>query len=425
MQRNPRSSTSTWLLAPLVAAFSAGPAAAAVPGPDVGEDWSLEFSAQYRPRLILDSERFDLQEDDVVEREFVTHRARLGVAAKHEDGIILSVLFQDVRIWGEELDTLNDFSADGFDVHEAYVVFPIPLGTSELALKIGRQEIILDNARLVGNVGWTQRARAFDGARLTWKTDPVLADFFFTVTAESDQDPDGNVPAGREASSFFGGAHAVIGKSPSVALAWYVLHDDPQDETRHTLGTRATGELGDLTGEGEFYYQLGEIGDESISAYLAALRVGYVFSAPLKPALLLWGEYLSGEGTPDTAFDTLFATNHAFYGEMDYFLVFPRDTAGLGLIDTGGRVAIKPTERLTLHADYHLFRTANGKLAGDEGLGQELDLKATWKAHENVGVRALYGLFFPQEPFGVIRGLPPGTDLATEHFAYLTLDVIF
>jgi hypothetical protein len=72
----------------------------------------------------------------------------------------------------------------------------------------------------------------------------------------------------------------------------------------------------------------------------------------VKPSVILWGEYLSGDGTPSKAFNTLVATNHKLYGEQDYFPSVPKNTGNNGLIDVGGRVIVgKLFEDLKVNVD--------------------------------------------------------------------------
>lgn len=94
----------------------------------------------------------------------------------HKKGTGFGFQIQDSRLSGEETRTLSDLSADGLDIHQAFAL--IPSGDS-LQLKVGRQGIVGDNARLVGNVGWTQRDRAFDAARLTYSGDAIFVDAFY------------------------------------------------------------------------------------------------------------------------------------------------------------------------------------------------------------------------------------------------------
>lgn len=68
--------------------------------------------------------------------------------------------------------------------------------------------------------------------------------------------------------------------------------------------------------------------------------------------MTLWYDHLSGDDDPSDGtvrvFDTLFATNHKFYGLADYFLNIPVQTVGRGLQD----LALKAWAYLMLDAAF-------------------------------------------------------------------------
>lgn len=411
-----RRTTAFWC----VLAASLGVAHAEHPKIPTGDDWTVVLEGQLRDRLLVDSGR-DFVDEMGIDREYITQRARLGISVKHASGTVLTVRLQDVRIWGEETNTLNDSSADGFDAHEAYAVLPL---YSHASLKLGRQEIVFDNQRLVGNVDWVQRARSFDGARATWRMDDLDADLFGVVITESDQDPDGHVPGGNSQVNF-GGAHGTYRPADalSVSGAFFARKNNAIKEKRYTAGLFAQGKAAGAHYSGEYYYQFGDLDGEGIGAMLAAARAGYTADVAMKPGLTVWGEYLSGDGKPTGVFDTLYPTNHQFYGEMDFFLDIPAHTANLGLMDIGGRASLKPSDTVSAHVDYHLFQTVEADPAGEKALGSEINAKIAWKATDLWTVRTVYGVFLPGNAIKTVRGLK--ADPEKEHFGYLTSDVKF
>jgi len=62
----------------------------------------------------------------------------------------------------------------------------------------------------------------------------------------------------------------------------------------------------------------------------------------MSPVLSAGVDYLSGDDGEDETkykvFNTLYATNHKFYGFMDYFLNLPVHTYGKGLMDMHGKL---------------------------------------------------------------------------------------
>ncbi|MCK6575465.1 alginate export family protein [Myxococcota bacterium] len=368
---------------------------------------------------------------------YVTQRARLGVAFESAAGLGLTFRLQDVRAWGEETHPLNDFQADGFDAHEAHL--RVPLGES-LKLTLGRQEIVFDNQRLVGNVNWRQSGQSFDAGRLTLKSGGFDADAFLAVVSESATkgNVDAHFPKPVTDDVLFGGLHAHGKPSANVELGggYYLRKNDAVNELRHTAGLLGQFVSGGFKGSVEGYYQAGSVDlapaaggaaeEKTISAWLAAVRAGYDFGGTLGTAFQVFGEALSGKaGEPEKTFDTLYATNHMYYGELDYFLGIAKDTAGLGLMDVGARLGLSPVGGLRTTLDYHLFRSMDKGPGDKSDFGQEIDVKADWKALPGVNVGLLYGVFLPGELMQGLKGIVDDGDLTAEHALYLTTDASF
>lgn len=335
-----------------------------------------------------------------------------------------------------------DFSAAGFDAHQAYGFFPVVDGVE---LKIGRQEIILDNSRLVGNVGWTQRARSFDAARALFHHDGFEAGLLFSKVRGNEVYADGHVPPDREGQVGFGGLHVAMkfaegetkGAGSRVALL-YLLNDrfDTPDgqanQLRQTVGGIANAQYGGFKGSLEGYYQFGTQTyavagvpepNQTISAFLTAGRLNYTFPIQLKPGAGAWAEYLSGDGTPAGVFDTLYATNHKFYGYMDLFISIPRDTANLGLFDAGAQVSVGPVKNISAKLDWHHFRAASEDALGNQTFGNEVDLVLNYRFTEHLTAQAVWTVFFPEAAMGyALEGLPASADLKTQQLGYFTLD---
>lgn len=389
--------------------------AAAAPAVRLADGWQLAFDGQYRPRAILDSGR-DFEDGDVVERLLVTHRARLGLSARHVSGVGVTLRLQDVRAFGEEDDTLNDFSAAGLDLYEAFGEVRI---FDTLSVRLGRQALAFDDERLVGAVGWTQRARSFDGIRVGWTRSQASVDAFFTWLAEDDLDADAHVPLARVGEAYFSGLHGQmeVAEALGIAVAGYHRHQEAIDEDRYTVGLRLDGGAAGALYDAAFYHQLGTLGDEDIGAWLLALRGGFAAPITWTPTVLVWGELLSGDGTLAGTFDTLFATNHKFYGEADFFTAIPAHTSLRGLLDVGGRIAVTPTPALAALVDFHHFRGVDDP---DHVFGHELDLKLSWRPTATLSIQPLYAVFIPERPPGFAR-----SDPVVEHTFYLTTDLRF
>lgn len=103
---------------------------------------------------------------------FTSQRSRLSFNYK-ASRIVLQTSVQDVRVWGQDASTISAFDGSKLGLHEAWaeIILANKKDTSfrkksveYLALKIGRQELLYDDSRLLGNLDWLQQARRHDAA---------------------------------------------------------------------------------------------------------------------------------------------------------------------------------------------------------------------------------------------------------------------
>lgn len=349
----------------------------------------------------------------------VLSRIRIGAEVRWSDWIRVFAQLQDARAWGEETNTLTDASADGLDLHQGFV----ELGrTEEVAARLGRQELALADERLVGAVGWTNTGRSFDGARALGRAGAVEWTAFWMNVAERDSltptglDPQGN--QGIDDDGWLLGAHAAADLGP-FRSELTLLHDrDAATDDSWTANLRVHGRSGALLLEAAGAWQFGP----DRSAWFASGRAGAAIG---RWTVALQADVLSGDEAPGagdrTAFHTLYATNHKFYGYMDYFLAIPGGLDEAGLVDAILRASWAPTDRATVRADLHRFWTAKER-AGARALGTELDLVGTWKVATPLGLETGGGIFVP-EPLasGLLPAFALGDDPAPWGYLQLTV----
>ena len=101
---------------------------------------------------------------------FTSQRSRLTFNYKFNH-VIFQTSLQDIRVWGQDASTIS--SADGIKlgVHEAWAEIALAnkkdtsfkhSAVDYFAVKIGRQELLYDDSRLLGNFDWAQQARRHD-----------------------------------------------------------------------------------------------------------------------------------------------------------------------------------------------------------------------------------------------------------------------
>jgi hypothetical protein len=170
------------------------------------------------------------------------------------------------------------------------------------------------------------------------------------------------------------------------------------------------------------YLQAGSAqGDASYLAWLFGARVRFTLKdLGMAPYIEAFADIVSGDDdTADTdihSFDTLFATNHKFYGEADFFLNLPKDTTQRGLIDVGATLGTKLGATANASVAFHAFLPQEGRDASDP-YGMELDVLLGWKPSRHIAFDLCYAGFFPGEGMG--------QDKDAEHLIYSTATATF
>lgn len=105
---------------------------------------------------------------------FISQRTRLNFGYKW-DRVTFGMTVQDVRVWGQDASTITITDGNRLMLHEGWADITLANKADttikfklvdNLSLKIGRQELIYDDSRLIGNLDWLQQARRFDMALL-------------------------------------------------------------------------------------------------------------------------------------------------------------------------------------------------------------------------------------------------------------------
>ena len=105
---------------------------------------------------------------------FTSQRTRVSFGYKW-DRLTFGVSVQDVRVWGQDASSVSNTDGNRLMLHEAWadLVLSNKADTSikfklldAMSIKIGRQELVYDDQRLLGNLDWLQQARRHDMALL-------------------------------------------------------------------------------------------------------------------------------------------------------------------------------------------------------------------------------------------------------------------
>jgi hypothetical protein len=309
-------------------------------------------------------------------------------------------------------------NTDTFDLHQGYVRIGNP-SAFPIVAKVGRQEMIYGDERLVGASDWTNTQRSFDAAKLRYENDTFWVDVFGSRPVISD-DHNFNVPDDYDwFSGIYASSRTLLPKH-EAQLYFFSRNTSPgavvAPRDIYTLGTRMKSLPGQFDGWDYGLEVAGQLGSMNLggkrldhAALAGSIGGGYTWTAQsTAPRVGLEYNYASGgdDPTKSEAFDNLYPTNHKHYGYMDFIgwknIHNPRLMA-----------SYKATKKLTLTGDYHVFlladagdffyaqsgaaRTTNGygRNPGYSNFaGSELDIEGAYAVNSWSVFKAGYGHFF-------------------------------
>lgn len=367
----------------------------------------VTISGELRPRAEYRNGYKTLTAEGADAALFVSQRTRLNTQFISEDYNFF-ISFQDVRVWGD-VAQLNTSDKNGIAIHEAWGKVKF---SRNFAVKLGRQEIIYDDHRIFGNVGWAQQARSHDAAIFEFGNKNYKLDL--------------GIAYNQDAENLFGNTYTTTGNYKAMQYAWFHkdwnkfnasflflnngLQNVVEEEIRYsqTFGSHLKYRASDaLNFNANIYLQTGkDIQDNDLSAYLIGLDLGYKASAKL--SLGLGFEIQSGNenaliGNKNKAFNPFYGTNHKFNGFMDYFYV-GNHANNVGLVDIYAKVGTKLGNKSSLTATVHNF-LAQAEIATDvdKQLGTEIDVVYSHKFNGDVTIEAGYSQMFASEGLEVVK----------------------
>ncbi|MCK0144472.1 alginate export family protein [Arenibacter sp. F26102] len=389
----------------------------------------LTIDAELRPRFEYRHGFKTLFPDNEDPASFVSQRTRLNTNYEI-DKLSFYLSLQDVRIWGD-VPQLNSSDKNGVGLHQAWGKIQL---APNFSLKVGRQEIIYDDHRIFGDVGWAQQARSHDAARLEYNNSGFKIDLGFAFN-QSDENLTGTTltTPGTYKSIQYLWAHDEWNKfSASLLFLNNGLQfiDDinsNKNETRYsqTLGTHLNFKANNLKLTSNLYYQFGkDIANNDLNSYLLSIEGNYKITP--KTNLGLGAELISGNdsGLPSNqenyAFTPLYGTNHKFNGLMDYFYV-GNHTNNVGLLDIYANAKVVLNEKSNLNFAVHNFSAAAEISPNSEKqLGTELDIVYAYKLQKEIGISAGYSHLFVSQGMETIKGNSDGN---TNNWGWIMLTI--
>ena len=257
--------------------------------------------------------RFETVDDSVnSDAKASTLRARLGYTTSDKFDFSAHMDFEHVTRAGsaDYNSTQNGQTTyakvvdpDVAQLNQAYLRYS---GLAGSDFKLGRQRIILDNARFIGNVGWRQNEQTFDAFRYDGK---FTGDTFFTYSniqktlAITDDDIYSN-------HHLFNIGVDKLAGGKLTAFGYLLDYDETSATDSSTYGLRYKGTVDNFLYTLELAKQ-SDYADNttSFSANYMFAELGYTFDKNFK-AFVAYESLGSDSGT--AAFQTPLATKHAF-----------------------------------------------------------------------------------------------------------------
>jgi hypothetical protein len=261
-------------------------------------------------------------------------------------------------------------------------------------LTFGRQRIIHDDQRFVGNVGWRQNEQTFDALRAQWGSPKIKTDLTYASQVNRVFGPDS--PQGTWEGDVVLANFAYTLRVGTLSLFDYYLDiDGVATASTNTVGMKLVGSkpVGKLTATYALAYaQQGEAGLNlaDVDTDYELLEGGLTFA---KVGLGLGYEVLGSDGT--VGFATPLATLHAFQGWADKFLATP----AAGIEDSYVRLNFPfgKRGRFTSVAAVAVFHDYDADF-GSAHFGEELDLQLVART-ERMTLTAKYADYRADELF--------------------------
>jgi hypothetical protein len=360
----------------------------------------------HTPNILLDTraryEYGDQLESDV--SHAATLRARVGLESQTYNGFSGLVEFESTH----SHDTDSYIGAgktviadpESTELNRAQLQFSCEDNT----VIAGRQRIILDNARFVGNVGWRQNEQTFDA--VSYKNTMVDGlSVYYAFIDQVNRIFGSNAPNGSPADDFdseshlFNASYSCPKGGHKLTVYGYLLDFDntgaaaAASSDTFGLSYDFKGKVAEdytVNGHAEFALQQ-DAGDNPADYCAPYFHVNGKLAREGYSTTL--GVEVLGSDNGATAFQTPLATGHKFNGFNDQFLTTPAD----GLKDLYLGIGL-PVPKVPVQLIYHYFMSETGSMH----YGQEFDAVAAHALNKNTKAIAKLS-HYDAEDFGEDR----------------------
>ncbi len=404
---------------PLASAQTAAPAAqvqpaARAPVPnrfnEVLPSW-LRVRGEFRERM----EGFDaFGFNDGREDLYWLSRLRLNATMTPSKTFSFQVQAQDARVGKKTVGPTGAPFHAPFDLRMAFA--DIGSSTGRLTARVGRQELVYGEQRLVGHVGWVNAARTFDAAKVTFRTKAFSVDAFGASVVRTLVDEFDKSGAGNR----FAGAYATTTRIiPQATVEPYLFWKRDvnlrgelgtvADLQHSTIGVRLAGRMPARLDYGiEMAVQRGTLGAEDVRAWAGHWQLRESLPGPGAAKLTAEYNFASGDRDPSDGvrgtFDQLYPTPHDKTGLADQI-------GWKNIRHARAGFELTPVKGLPISTNYHSWWLAEprdavygvnnavvGRVptgAADTHVGQELDVQVARALTPHMALAAGYAHIAP------------------------------
>lgn len=329
--------------------------------------------------------------------ESITVRTRAGAELKWSKNFSFLVEGEGTfQIQDDYNDTIPSNGIEPFPViadPESFELNRIQVGYKGdmFGTTIGRQRIILDDARFIGNVGWRQNEQTFDAARAYVNLGPATIDQTYAISQRTifgSESPNSEF----EGDFLFTNVKVPIGDKVTVTgfryeydydtrLAFSSVTHGATAQAKIPVGAVTLGLKGTFATESDTGANPNDFNADYFLGEASLTYQGFTLRAQR--------EVLGSDGGL-VAFQTPLATAHKFNGYADLFLVTP----ATGLADNNVRLSKKfkvpgLASGINVQLTYHEFESD----FGDIDYGTEFDAVIAFKI-KDVAILAKYGDYY-------------------------------
>lgn len=285
-------------------------------------------------------------------------------------------------------------------------------GIKNTKLRLGRQQVNLDNTRFIGDIGFRQVMQVFDGVSVLNKSIPdtevYLSHFESVRQINTKLRTDGALEIANikyrisPSESIVGYGYFSSFNDLGFGNAWFGsgTTNANKDQGNKVLGLRLDGvhKIDDdwkAIYTAEYAKQTAYSGgDSSIDAHYYKIGGG----ASYGNLSLRIDQELLGSNNGIYAFQTPFGTNHLFQGWVDKFLATPKE----GIRDSFITATYKYAD-VTFFADYHVLNSDQdfNKVGGGKGnkYGTEWNVAAAYNYNKNIMTKIEYGKYSESDQY--------------------------